>query len=156
VSASFTVLDDEQPDETVAVRPEIGPPHGCCPALRLVGFDECAPPEHLPVHEPHPRRFWLRCAERPPADPLLQAALITYISDRSIGHGVLASVSAVALPTLNHSVWLHRPVDSPDFLVALDTATVAGGTGLYHGQIWSATGRLLASLAQETLYRYAT
>ncbi|MBC7374734.1 MAG: thioesterase family protein, partial [Frankiales bacterium] len=56
--------------------------------------------------------------------------------------------------TLDHALWLHRPARADRWLLMdLQSRAVSQGRGLYAGSVWSEDGALLASLAQETLYR---
>lgn len=151
LSASFHQVDPEAPDET-------GPPSPDAPMSgeltlpdRLVGFEQRLTGE--PFHS-YPTRGWLRCVEPLPDDPLVHAAVLTYLSDLYTGHGALASSTGRNQSTLDHALWFHRPVDVGQWVLTdLRTRSVSQGRGLYTGEIWTADGMLVASLAQETLYR---
>ena len=63
---------------------------------------------------PHrlPERFWIRCLEplpSPEQDPLLHAAVLTYISDISTGLILLEPSGYVASSSIDHAVWLPPP-----------------------------------------------
>ncbi|MCW2542752.1 MAG: acyl-CoA thioesterase, partial [Frankiales bacterium] len=84
----------------------------------------------------------------------VDAAVITYLSDLCTGHDALATSDDRAQATLDHAVWFHRPATPRDWLlIDLASRGVKSGRGLYTGEIWNAAGTLVASLAQETLYR---
>jgi acyl-CoA thioesterase-2 len=56
--------------------------------------------------------------------------------------------------SLDHTVWLHGPVRVDGWVLSeLHPVATGSGRGLALGSIRTADGRLLASLAQETLLR---
>jgi len=108
-----------------------------------------------------PTRYWARCTAdlaavadpTDPADPLLHAAVLTYLSDMSTGLIALHEGPWRQSPTLSHSLWLHRPIRLDDWvLVDLVPRSVAGGRGWYTGTVHTRDGLLGASLAQESLF----
>ena len=156
LSASFALPADGAEDETTATAPAVDPvPHGARTQVppRLIGFEQWIPEQPHPLHS-HPTRAWFRCTEQLPGDPVLDAAVLTYLSDIFTGHGSLASSAGKAMSTIDHAVWLHRPPRVGDWvLMALHSRSVSRGRGYYTGELWSPDGTLVASLAQETLYR---
>jgi acyl-CoA thioesterase-2 len=101
-----------------------------------------------------PTRFWIRCTAGLPDDPLLHAAILTYVSDISNGLVALEREDMRAGPSLDHAVWFHRPARMDEWIWQdLDPQTAAGGRGLYTGAIFSADGSRVASIAQESLFR---
>ena len=102
--------------------------------------------------------FWFRSREPIEDDPLLRACVITFISDmglvatgrppgdRSPGPGGAAS--------LDHSLWLHRPTDPAEWR-CYDASAVShyDARGMAFGSISDSRGRLVASVAQESLWR---
>ncbi len=100
-----------------------------------------------------PTRFWVRCTEAIGSDPLLQACVLTYLSDASTG---LAGVPVISTygPTIDHAVWFHRPANLETWhLLDLVPLTVASRRGLYTGSVLAIDGTVVASLAQEALFR---
>lgn len=99
-------------------------------------------------------RMWMRATAPLPDDPIMHACVLTYMSDLSSGLASLRSVDAVPSSSLDHSVWFHRPARM-DRWTMMDLAphTVAGGRGWYTGSFFDADGTLVASLAQESLFR---
>lgn len=154
LSASFHAGDAEADDE-VALRPpaatataEVTVPD------RLIGFEQRV--VDLP-YTAHPTRVWMRCTEALPEDPLIHAAALTYLSDIYTGHGALESAVGKFQSTLDHTVWFHRPARADEWvLMDLQARSVGQGRGLYTGELWTEAGVLIASLAQETLYRAGT
>jgi acyl-CoA thioesterase-2 len=102
-----------------------------------------------------PTRFWARCTDDLADDPLLHACVLTYLSDLSSGLLALHDGSRFATgPSLDHSLWFHRPARLDEWvLVDVVPRVVAGGRGWYSGTVHAADGTLVASLAQEALFR---
>jgi acyl-CoA thioesterase-2 len=101
-----------------------------------------------------PSEFWIRCTEDLPDDPLLHAAVLTYISDISSGLLALEGGEGQSGPSLDHAVWFHRPARMDEWnWQGLIPHTAAAGRGLYTGVVYSAAGSRLATIAQETLFR---
>lgn len=102
--------------------------------------------------------FWFRSRERIEYDPLLQACAITFISDLGLvstgsppGHLTPGPGGAASL---DHALWLHRPVDANEWH-CYDAVGVShsDARGLAFGSIHDHVGRLVASVAQESLWR---
>lgn len=111
------------------------------------------------VHSDFPAQpFWFRSREPIEDDALLRACVITFISDMGLvstgrppgdrlpGPGGAAS--------LDHSLWLHRPTDPAEWH-CYDATAVShyDARGLALGSIHDSRGRLVASVAQESLWR---
>ena len=102
--------------------------------------------------------FWFRSREPIEDDPLLRACALTFVSDLGMvgtarppgqqepGPGGAAS--------LDHALWLHRPVD-PHQWHCYDAVAVShsDARGLAFGSIHDNLGTLVASVAQESLWR---
>jgi acyl-CoA thioesterase len=102
--------------------------------------------------------FWFRSREPIEDDPLLRACALTFVSDLGLvdtarppgekepGPGGAAS--------LDHALWLHRPVD-PHQWHCYDAVAVSysDARGLAFGSIHDNLGTLVASVAQESLWR---
>lgn len=102
--------------------------------------------------------FWFRSREPIEDDPVLRACALTFISD-------LGMVSTARPPgalepgpggaaSLDHALWLHRPVD-PNQWHCYDAVGVThrDARGLAFGAIHDSEGTLVASAAQESLWR---
>ena len=101
-----------------------------------------------------PGRFWIKCTDSLPADPLLHAAVLAYTSDISTGLIPLEGDGSQAGPSLDHAVWFHRPARMDDWTwQELTPHTVAGGRGWYTGAVYTPDGTRVASIAQEALFR---
>ena len=107
------------------------------------------------------KRFWVKTVGDLPDDPLLHQALLAYISDYELlgtailPHGLSATRRNLQVASLDHAMWFHRAARVDDWLLFdLDSPSASGARGLARGQVFSADGRLVASLAQEGLMRH--
>lgn len=155
LAASF-----HRPDETAVEVPVLRVPAVAVPGAgdvqvppRLVGF-ELAVPEQPGGLVSFPTRAWLRCTAALPPGPLHAAAALTYLSDLFTGAGGLPASAGTWQTTLDHALWFHRP-SRADAWVLMDLVprAVSRGRAMYDGTLWHPDGTLVASLAQETLFR---
>lgn len=102
--------------------------------------------------------FWFRSRDPIEDDPLLRACALTFVSDlgmvataRPPGHHQPGPGGAASL---DHSLWLHRPID-PNEWHCYDAVAVShcDARGLAVGAIQDAAGSLVATVAQESLWR---
>jgi acyl-CoA thioesterase-2 len=103
-------------------------------------------------------RTWLRVAPQLPDDPAVQAAALTFVSDLTLLSAGFARLGggwgSFAGASLDHAVWFHAPVRADEwFLYETDSPAASGGRALCFGQIWSADGTHVATVAQEGLIR---
>ncbi|WP_028660464.1 acyl-CoA thioesterase [Nocardioides insulae] len=161
-SVSFQGEVPEAPREQVPTLGEDVPSPDESPAYtipRLFSFEgRSVPQPHEAPGAPSgrwPTRFWARCAEPElAADPLVDACVVTYLSDISTGIGPFARDGWWPGPSLDHAIWFHQNGGAADWmLMDLHPHAVANGRGLYTGSIFDAAGHLLATLAQECLHR---
>lgn len=128
---------------------QVLPPH------RVIGIETRA--ASVPVADDpttYPVRFWVRAEEPLGDDPLLHLAVLTYWSDSYSGLSDLAADDERIGPSLDHSVWFHRPVRMDDWVwTEMPPSTGAHGRGFYTGTVWQ-DGVQIASLAQEALFRH--
>lgn len=154
MSSSFH-LRQEGVEAQLSTMPEVPDPAGSepYPIPRLFSMEGRAVPQ--PHEDPgYPTRFWARCTSELPADPLLHASVLTYLSDISTGLGPLRTDEAKPGSSLDHAVWFHHPARMDDWVLTdLVPHAAAAGRGWYTGSLFGADGLLLASLAQETLFR---
>jgi acyl-CoA thioesterase II len=111
--------------------------------------------EFRPVAEPHrlPDRFWLKCTEELPDDPLVHAAVLTYTSDISSALIRFESEGISTGPSLDHAVWFHRRAQMDEWhWQELVPRTVADGRGWYTVAIYAPDGTRVATVAQEQLF----
>jgi len=111
--------------------------------------------EFRPV-DPEPRlpnRFWIRCTDELPADPLAHAAVLAYTSDISTALVPFESAGISTGPSLDHAVWFHRPARMDGWIwQELTPRTVAGGRGWYTVTLRTPDGTRIASVTQEQLF----
>jgi acyl-CoA thioesterase-2 len=103
--------------------------------------------------------IWLRTRGSVPDDPVLQRALLAFVSDMSLldtallPHGK-SIFSDVKVASLDHAMWFHRPFRTDDWLLyAQDSPSASGARGFNRGAIYTREGVLVASVAQEGLIR---
>ncbi|MSR09111.1 MAG: acyl-CoA thioesterase II [Gammaproteobacteria bacterium] len=106
------------------------------------------------------KQLWMKTADGIPPDSFLHQALLAYMSDyeligtATLPHGLHATRDGLQLASLDHAMWFHRPVRVDEWLLfALDSPAAAGGRGLARGSVFTADGKLVATLAQEGLIR---
>ena len=109
---------------------------------------------------PPVQRIWLRAKGDIPADPQIQTALLAYFSDMTLldsalyAHGRSIFDTSMQVASLDHAMWFHEPVILSEWhLYDQDSPWTGGARGLTRGQIFSADGKLVASVAQEGLMR---
>jgi acyl-CoA thioesterase-2 len=101
-----------------------------------------------------PARFWSRFTTAIGDDVLLNAAALTYLSDVSADLHSFSTDGFIPAASLDHAVWFHHPARLEDWIFTDYTArTIAGNRGLYTGSLFDTSGRMVASIAQEALYR---
>jgi acyl-CoA thioesterase-2 len=101
-------------------------------------------------------RIWTRIKERLPDDPVVHACGITYLSDLGNGFGQAnhADLWGRGGPSLDHTVWFHRPTRADRWILADYLPLKAiGGRGVYSGSMHDEDGVLTALVAQEALMR---
>ncbi len=124
--------------------------------MRPVDFRHYISSDSLPPHQ----NIWFRAADALPGDPLIHAAILAYASDMTLldtalfAHGKSVFDPDLALASLDHAIWFHRPVKADDWLLySQDSPTTSGGRGFTRGSIYSRNGILVASTAQEGVIR---
>jgi acyl-CoA thioesterase II len=106
------------------------------------------------------QRIWLRASAALPDDPGLHQCVLAYASDFTlldtalIAHGRVLFDPDLALASLDHALWFHRPFRADDWLLyAQDSPSADGGRGFCRGSVYARDGRLVASVAQEGVIR---
>jgi acyl-CoA thioesterase II len=154
MSASFAAPASSRrpfPDEEAEPVPDMPP------ATSLLPWPNPKHPsfEFRPVEPPHrlPDRFWVKCTDALPADPLVHAAVLAYTSDISSALIAWESEGLSTGPSLDHAVWFHRPANMADWhWQELVPRTVADGRGWYTVAIYATDGTRVATVAQEQLF----
>ena len=120
---------------------------------------EVRPCDPWPVGpSPGRQRNWMRVKGSLPEDPLVHTAMLAYASDRTLlstasrPHGLPWPRRVAA--SLDHAVWIHRPVHLDGWLLYTSESPVAhAARGMVFGGIYYPDGSRAASVAQEGLIR---
>ena len=106
------------------------------------------------------QRVWIRADGVLPDDPLLHACVVAYASDMTLldtsvlPHGIRWLDGTLMLASLDHAMWFHRPFRADEWLLYdQDTPAAHGARAFARGEIFSADGHLVVSVAQEGLVR---
>ena len=90
----------------------------------------------------------------------LKQQILTYISDYNILNSTLYPNASIAnfgntqMASLDHSMWFFREFDLDDWMLyKTESPNAFGSRGFARGNIYSRTGELIASVAQEGLMR---
>lgn len=104
--------------------------------------------------------IWVRAVGKVPDDHRYQAAILAYLSDMTLldtslyAHGTSIFDSNLQVASLDHAMWFHRPCDLRDWMLyTQDSPSASGARGMTRGSLYSRTGQLIASVAQEGLIR---
>ena len=110
-----------------------------------------------------PRSHWMRLPRDIGDRPAVHSAMLAYASDyllldmASRSHPEKVDYASSAAVSLDHSIWLHRPVRFDQWhLHTQETVSVTGHRAFIRGLIHDAGGHLVASTAQEVLVRPIT
>ena len=103
---------------------------------------------------------WMRTVGELPDDPLLHRAVLGYASDYTLlesvlrRHGITWATPGFKAASLDHAMWWHRPARADEWLLYVQSSPSASGArGLGIGRMFSADGKLVASVAQEGMLR---
>jgi acyl-CoA thioesterase II len=107
-----------------------------------------------------PRSHWMRLPRDVGDDPALHSVLLTYASDYLLldmayrSHPERYSPGSFTAFSVDHAMWLHRPVRFDEWHLHTQTlVAITGDRGLVRGAIHDGAGRLVASSVQEVLVR---
>jgi acyl-CoA thioesterase-2 len=106
------------------------------------------------------RQAWFRAVGRLPVEQWIHQAILAYASDYGLlvtalkPHGIPYRAKGLQLASLDHSLWMHRPIRADEWLLySTDSPVTNGARGFVRGTIHSQSGELVASVAQEGLIR---
>jgi len=123
--------------------------------------------EPMDMVKPEPgsatQRNWIRAPSALPDDDLIHACIATYASDMSLlgsalrPHGRTFFSPDLMAASLDHAVWFHTPFRMDQWLLYDQRSTRASGSrGFCTGRLFTQSGVLVASVAQEGLIRKTT
>lgn len=137
-------------------------------AFRFDAFDsrqiEATPvfqPGATMAPRPPLKHTWVKTVERIGDDPRVHEAMLGYISDLDFMSVTMQPHGAhpgdherIQGTSLDHALWLHRPLRVDDWLLfAKESPVSAGARGFVRGAFFDQAGVLVASAAQECLIR---
>ena len=103
---------------------------------------------------------WIRALGTLDEDPALHRAALAYASDYTIlesiyrRHGIAWTHPGLKSASLDHAMWFHRDARVDQWLLYVqESPSAQGGRGLAIGRIFTADGRLVATVAQEGMVR---
>jgi acyl-CoA thioesterase-2 len=106
-------------------------------------------------------QLWVRVDGRLSDDPLEHLAAFTYASDMTligaalIPHGKYVSSPGLQAASLDHTIWFHRPFRADEWwLFDQHSPSASGGRGLVLARVFTQSGELVATVAQEGLIRF--
>jgi acyl-CoA thioesterase-2 len=180
MSASFQV-EEEGLDHQIPM-PPVAPPEELmgekefkelflaqAPAVVRKYWSQDRPIEIRPVSLEHyltkeklePRQhIWVRAVGDVPPDRHYQACVLAYLSDMTLldtslyAHGTSIFDPKLQVASLDHAMWFHRPCVLDDWLLyTQDSPSSSGARGMTRGSLYTRSGTLIASVAQEGLIR---
>lgn len=105
-------------------------------------------------------QLWVRVGGQLPDDQLEHQAAFTYASDMTlIGAALIPHDRVIASPgmqvaSLDHTIWFHRPFRADEWwLYDQHSPSAQGGRGLVLANVYTQSGELVATVAQEGLIR---
>jgi acyl-CoA thioesterase-2 len=106
------------------------------------------------------QKIWVRTSAALPDDPAIHRAALAYLSDMTlldtslIAHGRSVFHPDIQAASLDHALWLHRPFRADEWMLYVqDSPSASGALGFSRGALYSRSGALIASVAQEGLIR---
>jgi acyl-CoA thioesterase-2 len=113
-----------------------------------------------PEQRPPFQMCWMKSRDPLPDDHRLHQCVLAYLSDWSLldtatlPHAVSFMQDNMQMASLDHAMWFHRPFRADEWLLYVQDSPSAGGArGLNRGLIYTRSGELVASAAQEGLIR---
>ncbi len=130
-------------------------------ALEMRWVGDSRPGGAIPGDErPSQSRLWIRVGGKLDDDELTHRAAFTYASDLTllgstlVPHGTEVSDPRLQSASLDHTIWFHRPFRADEWLLYDQASPSASGArGLGIGRVFTESGDLVATVAQEGLIR---
>ncbi|WP_110205445.1 acyl-CoA thioesterase [Nocardioides daejeonensis] len=109
---------------------------------------------------PSRAQVWVKVQGRLSDDPLEHVATFTYASDMTLISAALVPYNlrtaspGMQVASLDHTIWFHRPFRADEWwLFDQHSPSASGGRGLVLARVFSQSGELVATVAQEGLIR---
>lgn len=125
--------------------------------LRHVEGDLFTAPGEVRTDRQH---LWMRARGPLPANQLAQRAVLAYACDQVMlepimrRHHLSWMTREASVASLDHAMWWHRDVDAGDWLLYSQfSPSASGGRGLGVAKVYSRSGELVATIAQEGMVR---
>ncbi len=106
------------------------------------------------------QNIWVRLTGPVPDDRLYRNAVLAYLSDMTLldvalnAHGTSVLDQGIQVASLDHAMWFHRPFELDDWLLySQESPSASGARGFTRGSLFTRSGVLIASVAQEGLIR---
>lgn len=106
------------------------------------------------------QQIWVRTTGPVPQDRSIQSAVLAYLSDMTLldtslyAHGATIFDPGIQAASIDHAMWFHRAPDFGDWLLyTQDSPNARGARGMTRGSLFTRSGTLVASVAQEGLIR---
>lgn len=106
------------------------------------------------------QKVWVRTSAALPDDPAIHRAALAYLSDMTlldtslIAHGLSVFHPTIQPASIDHALWLHRPFRADEWMLYVqDSPNASAALGFARGALYSRSGALIASVAQEGLIR---
>lgn len=106
------------------------------------------------------KHVWIKAKDDLPNDPLLHRVLFAYVSDyellgtATLPHRVNFTDGNIQMASLDHAVWYHRDFRVDEWLLfSFDSPSSSGARGSARAAVFTRSGNLVASTAQEGLIR---
>ncbi len=113
-----------------------------------------------PTKRPPRQMVWIRANGTLPDPFLLHQCVVVYASDltlldtATLPHAIAWNDPSYVMASLDHAMWFHRPFRADEWLLYVqDSPSASGARGFTMGQLFTRSGTLVASVAQEGLIR---
>ena len=124
--------------------------------LRPVDGEDIFRAEPRPPHQ----AIWIRATGPLPPEMALHQCVLAYASDMTLletsllPHGIWWFDERLQIASIDHAMWFHRPFRADEWLLYVqDSPSASGARGFSRGLVYTADGKLVASVAQEGLIR---
>jgi acyl-CoA thioesterase-2 len=103
-------------------------------------------------------RYWMRCRDTLPDDPVVHACALAYMSDSQTGSAPMIASGRTyddfMMTSLDHALHFHRHIRADEWvLVDFEPISVGNGRGMTRATIHALDGTLGATVQQELLMR---